>query len=87
MKCTVYRVGSEDGTYVYVREGLDLGCLPPELQKRTARMHAVMHLELGPERRLARVDVAKVMADLKSKGWYLQLPPNGLIHVNLHFGD
>ena len=86
-KCTIYRVGSEDGTYVYIREGLDLSCLPPELQRRSSRMLRVMELELGPQRKLARVDVDLVIEELKTRGWYLQLPPDGKMHVNLHFGD
>lgn len=86
-KCSIYRVGSEDGTYVYIRDGLDLGCLPPELQRRTSRMLRVMELELAPERNLARVDVNLVIEALEARGWYLQLPPDGKMHVNLHFGD
>ncbi len=87
MKCTIYRVGSQDGTYVYLREGLALTALPPELQKRASRMQRVMDLELGPQRKLARVDVVQVLEGLEKRGWYLQLPPNGQMHVPLHFGD
>ncbi|WP_133880050.1 YcgL domain-containing protein [Panacagrimonas perspica] len=87
MKCTIYRVGSQDGTYVYLREGLDLTALPPELQQRASRMARVMDLDLGPRRKLARVDIQQVLEGLEKRGWYLQLPPDGKMHVSLHFGD
>lgn len=87
MKCDVYRVGRNDGTYVYLREGLGLDSLPPELQSRVARMERVMSLELDPARKLARVDVRQVIERLRERGWYVQMPPNGLIDVQLHFGD
>ena len=36
----------------------------------------VMHLNLGPDRRLARVDTRSVLEHLDTKGYYLQLPPD-----------
>ncbi|MGB8144687.1 MAG: YcgL domain-containing protein, partial [Chromatiaceae bacterium] len=35
----------------------------------------VMELALHPERRLAREDVAKVMTNLDTQGFHLQMPP------------
>lgn len=87
MKCVIYRVGRTDGTYVYLREGLGLDALPPELQRRASRMEPVMTLDLDPQRRLARVDVRTVIDRLAEYGWYVQMPPNGAIDVQLHFGD
>ena len=34
-----------------------------------------MHLQLGPERRLARVPVERVLQALGDPGYFLQLPP------------
>jgi len=35
----------------------------------------VMELELTPERKLARADPKKVIACLKDKGYFVQMPP------------
>jgi uncharacterized protein YcgL (UPF0745 family) len=34
-----------------------------------------MDLELTPERKLAREDAGKVIASLKEKGFFVQMPP------------
>jgi uncharacterized protein YcgL (UPF0745 family) len=38
-----------------------------------------MHLELQPERKLARVNVLDVLHAFEQQGYFLQLPPEGLI--------
>lgn len=87
MNCTVYRCSKQDEMYIYLRASLAPDTLPPALQARTGRLTRVMDLDLGPERKLARVDVVRVRAALESQGWFLQLPPNGQVDAHLHFGD
>lgn len=71
--------------YVYLRANLGPEQLPAELRQRLGRLTQVMELDLDPQRRLARVDVAAVIEQLRVTGWYLQLPPN--VNAHLHFGD
>lgn len=85
--CTVYRCAKQEGMYLYLREGLDPQTLPAALLQRAGQLSEVMRLQLAPERKLARVEVTKVMERLRVEGWYLQLPPDGHMHGHLHFGD
>lgn len=87
MKCTVYRCSRQDQMYLYLREHLAPDTLPEALRRRAGRMTAVMTLELSPTRRLARADVGRVMAELASTGWFLQLPPDGGTRAHLDDGD
>jgi uncharacterized protein len=87
MKCTVYRCSRQDAMYLYLREGIAPESLPEGLRQRAGALVQVMDLELSPERRLARVDTASVMAALEKTGWFLQLPPDGHTRAHLYFGD
>lgn len=87
MECVVYRCKKQDEMYLYLRADLQPESLPEALRKRTGALTAVMNLTLTAERKLARVDVKHVMAALESRGLFLQMPPDGLLNPNLHFGD
>jgi uncharacterized protein len=52
------------------------------LKRAFGRPTFVMRLELTPARKLARVPVADVLESLNDQGYYLQLPPEGLISPN-----
>ena len=52
------------------------------LKRAFGRPTFVMRLELTPERKLARVPVLDVVESLTRQGYYLQLPPEGLISPN-----
>ena len=56
-----------------------LNDLPVELSKLTGRLDKVMELELSTDRKLARANVEDVIASLKERGFYIQMPPNDLI--------
>lgn len=85
--CVVYRCTRQVDLYLYLRADLDQEVLPEPLMKRTGLLTEVMRLELHPQRRLARADVNKVIEQLVGAGYYLQLPPNGLLDPHLYFGD
>lgn len=85
--CVVYRCSRQDEMYLYVREDLDPATLPEPLHRQAGRLTEVMRLSLGAGRKLARADVASVIARLHETGWYLQLPPEGRMQAHLHFGD
>lgn len=73
--------------YLYLRADLEPHILPEPLMKRAGQLTEVMRLDLHAGRRLARVDVNKVVEQLALTGYYLQLPPNGLLDPHLYFGD
>lgn len=85
--CVVYRCSKQPEMYVYLRPDLSEADLPPALAARTGRLTPVMNLELSPERRLARVDVARVIDQLAGPGYFLQMPPNGIVQAWMNDAD
>jgi uncharacterized protein YcgL (UPF0745 family) len=73
--CTVYRSGRKAETYLYLAQGHAFEDLPPDLRRAFGEPSFVMHLNLGADRRLARVDTHSVLKHLETEGYYLQLPP------------
>lgn len=87
MDCVIYRCARQAEMYLYVRQDFPLDELPEVLRKRVGELTQVMELSLGPERKLARVDVSKVKEALQAQGFFLQMPPDGRITAHLHIGD
>ena len=73
--CKVYRSGKRAETYLYLAHDRAFDDLPDELRHAFGDPAFVMHLQLGPERRLARVPVERVLEALGDPGYFLQLPP------------
>lgn len=88
MHCDIYKSSKKDEMYLYIArpdypddaDVLDpLAVVPATLKQAFGRATFVMHLELSPERKLARVNVIDVLDAFKQQGYFLQLPPEGLI--------
>jgi hypothetical protein len=71
----VYRSSRKQEMYLYVdaREGLER--VPEALLERFGRPLEALSLLLTPDRRLARADAVKVLAQIEETGFYLQMPP------------
>jgi len=61
--------------YLYVLKEEGLSRVPEELLKLFGKPQPAMVLLLTPEKKLARVSVAKVIESLTEQGFYLQMPP------------
>jgi uncharacterized protein YcgL (UPF0745 family) len=83
--CWIYRSSRKDEMYLYLGKEEDFDEVPEPLLKRFGQPQFVMELELHPGRPLAREDVAKVMDNLQSQGFHLQMPPE--IRPELRDGD
>lgn len=73
--CEIYRSPKEEGMYLYVLKDKGLTEVPLELLRRFGRPQQAMVLLLTPGRKLARASVESVMASLRERGYFLQLPP------------
>jgi uncharacterized protein len=73
--CQIYRSPKEEGMYLYVKKEDALTKVPDELLRLFGKPQAAMVLLLTPEKKLARVNVNKVMEELNQQGFYLQMPP------------
>ena len=85
VRCWVYRSSNKDELYVYLKSKDGFEDLPEGLRRLLGKPQLVMDLELHPKRRLARVAVDQVMASLRTRGYYLQLPPE--LKPDLYRGD
>ncbi len=73
--CTIYRSSKKEGMYLYVDKAEDLSKVPEALLQKFGKPEQAMTLVLHPERKLARVDVEKVLEELEENGFFLQMPP------------
>ena len=76
MHCDIYRSSKKDEMYIYIEK------VPEAVLQAFGRATFVMHLELAPTRKLARVNVLHVLDSLQTKGFFIQMPPEGLINPN-----
>lgn len=75
MQCFVYKSLKKAELYLYVVNKDDFSDVPEPLLKSLGPMQFVMALELSADRKLAREDAGKVLASLKTKGYFIQMPP------------
>jgi uncharacterized protein YcgL (UPF0745 family) len=85
LPCWVYRSARKNEMYLYLAEEGGFDKVPEALLARFGEPLLVIELELSPQRRLAREDVDQVMANLRSQGFHLQLPPQ--MDAPLYHGD
>ncbi|WP_260295083.1 YcgL domain-containing protein [Sedimenticola hydrogenitrophicus] len=74
--CWIYRSSKKDEMYLYLARQDAFEDVPQALLQRFGTPLPVMELALHPDRQLAREDVSKVIANLRSLGYHLQIPPN-----------
>lgn len=73
--CSIFRSPKREGMYLYVRRDQDLRELPEALMKVFGTPVHSMDLLLSAEKKLARVEAEKVMAQIREQGFFLQMPP------------
>ncbi|KAA0011355.1 YcgL domain-containing protein [Billgrantia pellis] len=73
--CEIFKSPRKEEMYLYVDKRQGLAEVPEALLERFGKPVSTMTLILTPEKRLARADASDVMAAIREKGYYLQLPP------------
>ncbi|PTY36401.1 hypothetical protein BGP77_03635 [Saccharospirillum sp. MSK14-1] len=73
---SIFRSPRRAEMYLYLARPAAFDQLPDALQTQFGEPEHVMDLLLTPERRLARVDVTRVLDAIVEKGFYLQMPPS-----------
>ena len=61
--------------FLYVDREDNFERVPTALLSAMGELELVMALQLGPDRKLARANVDRVIEDLNQQGFYLQMPP------------
>ena len=73
--CTVFKSPKKDEMYLYTDRLEGLKRVPKELLELFGTPKEVMALLLTEEKELGRAEAKAVLADIKEKGFYLQMPP------------
>nr|WP_298412518.1 YcgL domain-containing protein [uncultured Halomonas sp.] len=73
--CEVFKSSRKEEMYLYVDKAKGLVDVPEALFERFGRPISVMTLLLSEDKKLARVDAARIMEAIDEKGFYFQLPP------------
>lgn len=91
MQVSIYKSSKKSEMYLYVARPANeseaeifepLSVLTEAVQAAFGRATFVMHLELSESRKLARANVLHVMDSITTRGFFLQMPPEGLIDPN-----
>jgi len=73
--CIIYRSKRKNELYLFLAKEEDFDCIPEGIRKSLGELEKAMELDLTPESKLARSDVAEVIKNLKEHGFHIQLPP------------
>ncbi len=73
--CDIYRSRKKEGLYLYVSRKHGLECVPEHLLQLFGRPELATTLLLTAEKKLARVDVERVLQAMEEPGYFLQMPP------------
>ncbi len=73
--CDIYKSPRDEEMYLYVNKTEALSRVPDPLLEKFGTPRHIMTLLLEPGKKLARVEVERVMEQIESTGFYLQIPP------------
>ena len=72
--CDIFKGNRKEGMYIYVSHADGLDKVPQSLLDSFGTPLLVTRLMLTESKKLARANTIKVMDDINSKGFYLQMP-------------
>lgn len=72
--CFIYRCGAKQDMYIYLAEESNFDCIDEKLKKYLGELTFALSLNINKDTRLVKEDPIKVMANLKSQKFHLQLP-------------
>jgi uncharacterized protein len=73
--CEIFKSSRKDEMYLYVDKRQGFAGIPEALLERFGKPVSTMTLILTPDKPLARAKASDVIAAIREKGFYLQLPP------------
>ena len=73
--CSIYRSTKRNEMYLYVFKADALERVPETLMLAFGKPIHAFDLVLTPERKLNREDIVKVLENLETQGYHLQMPP------------
>ncbi len=79
--CFIYRCGAKQDMYIYLAEENDFECIDEKIKNSLGELTFAMALELKNDTKLAKEDPIKVMDNLQTQKFHLQLPPQTSIEA------
>lgn len=74
MQCFVYRSLKKKGLYVYLPELDEFSKIPDSVKKSIGDLEFALEIELHEDRKLAKENASKVINNIKSNGFHIQMP-------------
>jgi len=74
MQVYVYRSSRKSDTYIYLAKKDDFELIPEPLRQVFGNPEFALEFELTPQRTLAQEDPRAVLANLRERGFHLQMP-------------
>ncbi len=76
MQCFVYKGNRKADTYLYITREGDFSDIPQTLLTLMGELEYVFSVDLSERVKLANADIQTVTTQLKSQGYFVQLPPS-----------
>lgn len=73
--CDVFKTRKKEEMYLYVSRKDGVSRVPDELMETFGKPELALTMIITPEKKLGRADAVKVLSEIESKGYYLQMPP------------
>lgn len=78
MQCYVYKGNNNENHYLYLNQEFDLDTLPNDFPSAIltlmGELSFVVEFDLDADRTLAQADAEQVLTDIRTRGFYLQMP-------------
>lgn len=84
MLTAVYKSSKKNETYLFVKTREDFSDVPDVLLKQFGTPLLVSILNINNETKMAISNPKKVITELENNGFYLQLPPPPINHLDEH---
>ena len=72
--CYIYRCSAKLDMYIYLAEENNFESIDDSIKKKLGTLDYAMTLQIKDDTKLAKEDPQKIIANLKSQGFHLQLP-------------
>ena len=82
MLCSVYKSNKKEEMYLFITRRDDFSQVPDNLLAIFGKPKLVVAMNLKAERELAFADTTKVLSELSTTGYYLQMPPPPVNHLD-----
>lgn len=82
MLCSIYKTNKKEGMYLFISRREDFSQVPETLLTMFGQPKLVVTMNLTEARTLAFADSKKVLENLTTSGFYLQMPPPPVNHLN-----